>query len=189
MLFNAEGTKLISYSKEDERTEYTIDKTVKDISYGAFRHHETLAKITVDAENELFMDKDGVLYKKNAEGLPSELVTVPRAKTFPNNEYVMPESVTSIAPYVFYKNTNIKTVTFNNKCKVISAYMFYEVSSLEKIVFPANELDFGECAIKDCTALKVIEFGGNDVAWKKAVSNSTEKEMIENQITYTKIEK
>ena len=100
-------------------------------------------------------------------------------------EYTMPQSVTAVAPYAFYANGNIKTVTVSPRLVSIGEKAFAECSALEsaylrdsvlssvgesafencvslgRIVFPATLVTLSSSAFASCSALESVTFEGS----------------------------
>jgi len=160
---------LVCYPADTAAVSYEIPATVTAINSGAFSISETLETITVAEGNESFLAENGILYEAS-EGKKVKLYAVPRANKV--TEYVLDESVIGIAAYAFYGNKNIVSVTLNEKCEQLPSHLFYGCESLKTLNIPADEIDFGENSVSG-TALESVAFGGNKIAWTKAVNNAT----------------
>ena len=125
---------------------------------------------------------DGILY--NAD--KTTLLCYPAGKT--NQNYTIPDSVTTIAQMAFWQAKNLKSVTLPVGLTSIEEYAFCDCSGLESITFPAGlqkigRLSFLRCkaiktavipagavidsdAFEDCSSLKDIYFSGTEEEWQ-----------------------
>lgn len=107
--------------------EVFISSSVSSIEKGAFRDCRELNTIEVDAQNHYFVVDEGVLYTANHETL----------LMYPSN----------IGNKVFEVPENVR---------VISEYAFYGQSYLEEIVLSSIDIQIGDNAFAECTALTNI---------------------------------
>ena len=113
--------------------EIYIPKTVT--SFTPSNYNVQTKKYIVDEENELYYTIDDILYKHNADGTTSTLVSYPGLKT--DSEYTLPDFVNTIG-----------------------SYAIYQVGGINKITIHDN-VSFGTRCINGCTNLKEITFGEN----------------------------
>ena len=88
---------------------FTIPAGVKKIGYGHTFYDfgtDSFEKFIVDKRNTNYKTIDGILY--SADG--SELLAIPRAKTFENNTYYVPQTVTFMGELSFSRNYNVETI-------------------------------------------------------------------------------
>ena len=71
----------------------------------------------------------------------------------------VPESVTALAPYLFYWQSHIHDVVFSEGFKSLGDYCFQECSDLETVTFPESFDEIGELVFLGCNNLR--EFKGN----------------------------
>lgn len=100
-------------------------------------------------------------------------------------EYLMPSGVTAVAPYAFYGNLSIKTVSASPSLSSLGEYAFGECAalsdvylsdsvlvsvgdgafegcvSLKKIAFPATLVTLGHSAMESCVLLEEATFAGS----------------------------
>jgi glucuronoarabinoxylan endo-1,4-beta-xylanase len=112
-------------------TNVTIPGSVTNIGFVAFGNCTSLTTITVATNNPAYSSVAGVLFNQNQ----TTLITYPAGKG--GTSYTIPSSVTGIADYGFYDNTNLTSVTVP-----------YNVTSLEG-------------AFTYCPSLTSVYFGGN----------------------------
>ena len=84
-------------------TSVTIPDSVTSIGEYAFYYCSSLTSINVDKNNKNYSSYDGVLYNKKL----TEIVCCPDGKT----SVTIPDSVTSIGEYDFYKCSSLTSVT------------------------------------------------------------------------------
>lgn len=103
-------------------------------------------------ESGLLKGIDGAVYSQTGEKL----------YYFPINggeNYEMPQSVTEIAPYAFYKNETLKKITVSSELGKVGDYAFYLCVSLEEADFaPSSLASVGDYAFYGCTALTKAAF-------------------------------
>ena len=78
---------------------------------------------------------------------------------------IIPETVTSIAEYAFYGNTDIISVTIPTGVTSIGDRAFYECSSLTSIEIPAGVTSIGSWAFLGCSNLETIYYNGTEEQW------------------------
>jgi len=94
------------------------------ISYDLFLNNELLASIEVSPNNGMYSSQDGVLFNKGK----STLILYPCAKE--NELYNIPDSVTSIGNFSFYKVRPLTSVNIPNSITSIGNGAFSYCSSL-----------------------------------------------------------
>ncbi len=113
----------------------TIPASVTTIGDYIFYFCTSLTDITVNAENSVYSSLDGVLFNKDQ----TELICCPAGKA---GEYVVPDSVTTIA-----------------------GYAFEECNSLTAVTIPASVTSIGEGAFESCDSLTDITVDGENTAY------------------------
>lgn len=120
----------------DEYVEYIhIGKDVQYISEQAFFYCKKLKAVFVDEENQYFCDVDGVLYTKDMSKLLLHPINngewqVSQGLAESADTYVIPEGVTRICGYSFYKNTELVNLTVPSSVKEIGDMAFFTCSEL-----------------------------------------------------------
>ncbi len=95
-----------------------IPASVTEIGKNAFTSCKNLTGITVDAQNQYFSDKDGILFNKDA----TELIFCPSGKKL--TEYIVSNHVTAIATHAFIDCENLKKVVIPESVSVIGDEIF-----------------------------------------------------------------
>ncbi|MDR0919924.1 MAG: leucine-rich repeat protein [Oscillospiraceae bacterium] len=126
----------------------TIPKNLKTIHSWTFLGDE-LTNINVDDENPYFASIDGVLFDKELK----KLIIYPAGR---EGDYVIPDGVTEIVQYAFYKQKYITSVTLPDSITEIGNYAFYECHSLVSINIPNSLEKMNPGFLGDCPLLKSI---------------------------------
>lgn len=96
-----------------------------------------LIKIVVDPANQFFTtDAFGALFSKDM----TSLVLYPSA--LPNNEYRIPETVTTIYSNAFYSCPNLKELNMSPNLSGNFTHWFYCCDNLNKVMFPTESKNF-----------------------------------------------
>ncbi|MEE1010428.1 MAG: leucine-rich repeat protein, partial [Acutalibacteraceae bacterium] len=127
-----------------------IPATVSEIQAYAFGCVSNFKSITVDSANNNYCSVDGVLFKHDK----TELVAYPPAME--NVEYVIPDTVLTVAPYAFYKAYNLKNIDLNN-VQVIEEYAF-DYSALTSVTIPEQVTTLGKSVFYNCANLTEVYF-------------------------------
>lgn len=130
----------------------TIPASVSVIASNAFSG-TALAAIEVDPRNNYFKSIDGILYTADGTGI----VTIPANKEITN--FVVPNTVTTIGDKLFYRNTNLQTLTFEGGRTTpltIGNRAFAECSNLRSVTFTEMITSIGEEAFYYCSALSSV---------------------------------
>ena len=102
------------------------------ISGSAFEFCYSLRSITVSPANTAYCSEDGVLFKLT-DGVKTELNCYPAAKE--GESYEIPDSVTSLFRYAFYKSKDLNSVTVPASVTEIGTYCFGYANDLTEITF------------------------------------------------------
>ena len=159
VLFDKEGTTLISYPSSRKQKEYHIPEgtlnvslittpininylnykahlkriylpaSIREFNTEAFYLFERLIEIYVDSGNEKYMSIDGMLIERKT----GELVLYPEAKS---KCFISPDEVKSIGEKVFYQK-GIRYAEFNDDLSTIGANAFFGCK-LRKVDIPDN---------------------------------------------------
>lgn len=100
-----------------------------DVNYKVFEGCEGLEEITVDKDNKILKDIDGVLFDKAG----SILYVYPAAK--PGSEYIIPEGVTKVDELSFGFNKYLQRVVLPATLKSVGTFAFYHTEQLDEYVF------------------------------------------------------
>ena len=141
----------------DNLTSITIPDSVTTISGDIFYRSNELSDITVSSENTAFCSIDGVLFSKDR----TTLIRFP--PNHPEEDYVIPEEVTSIDQGAFFVCDNLACITIPDNVTDINDDLFIYCDKLSCIEVSSENPDY--CSIegvlfsKDKTTL--IRFPAN----------------------------
>jgi len=131
-------------------TSITIPNSVTSIGDGAFYRCTSLTAINVTSGNTTYISENGVLYDKNK----TVLINYPQGKT--GNTFTIPNTVTSIEEYAFFKCTSLTIVTIPNSVTNIGEVAFQSCSNLASVNIPNNVITIGLGAFTFCTSLTSV---------------------------------
>lgn len=133
----------------------SIGKSCSTISSTAFSNATALEKITVSADNEKYSSVDGALLNKEK----TSIVLYPKSKS---GEFVIPDTVTSVADRAFSGCPNLTKITIGANVENVGAYAFSECNALTDVVFKDSTIEkkvIGDYAFFNCPALTKVDFG------------------------------
>ena len=110
-------------------TGVTIPKSVTSIGNGAFSSCTGLTNITVDAQNAFYTSVNGVLFDQSQ----TTLIECPGGKA---GNYIVPNSVTSIADWTFGGCSGLTNVSIGNSVTNIGSSAFEYCTSLTSVTIP-----------------------------------------------------
>ena len=162
-------SKLTSIDIPDKVTElndntFTNCSSLKNVSIGsgcasisstAFSNTTALENISVSGDNAKYISVDGVLYNKEK----TTLVLYPKNRA---GEFVIPDTVTSIADYAFDNVPNLTKITIGENVKSVGKGAFRNCNSLKTVIFKdSNNVSksIGDYAFYNCPALSEVDFG------------------------------
>ena len=119
----------------------TLPSTLTSIALDAFAATNNFSEITVNSANEIFK----ILNLYTLIDV-NETTIYAHSRRDTNETYTVPNTVTTVAPFAFYRNDNLKNV--------------YAITSF----------DVGESAFENCTNLKIIE--GSEIGVNYIGSNA-----------------
>ncbi len=96
-----------------------------------------------------------------------------------NNEYyevteiAIPETITSIGKFQFYKFKNITSIKISSTVTSIGIYAFYNCRSLESIEIPEGVTSIGSNAFEGCSSLTNVHYNGTIEDWCNITFSST----------------
>lgn len=142
-----------------ELTEVVVPKTVTDIP--SISGSPKVESVTVAEDNPYYRSLDGVLYGQERyggrqKGVYTELLYYPPAH--PEEHFVIPEFVESIAAFAFSSCQKLKSVILADKVTSIREGAFQNCINLESITWGASLRSIWGKAFENCTALKSIVF-------------------------------
>lgn len=165
-----------AFSSCSNLTSIAIPASVTSIGASVFCNCKSLTDIFIADDNTSYQVIDQVIYSKDGK----TLVTCPAA-----SQITIPATVTKIADYAFYYNTNLQRITIpetvaelgegafgncsslssvtveGNGLTTIGTYCFRSDSSLSIVRIPASVKVLGAYAFSYCSKLKYIYFMGD----------------------------
>lgn len=130
-------------------TNLTIPASVTKIGDDAIRQCENLATITVDPLSQDFCSTDGILFNKRM----TRLIQCPRRW---KGNYTIPNGVTDIGRYAFFRCTDLTGVTLPSSVINIENSAFAECHWLSSLKIPDGVVNIGRAAFHSCTSLTEV---------------------------------
>ena len=127
-----------------------LPKSVESIGKCAFGRCFVLEEINIDSANPYFTSVDNVLFSRDM----SRIVKYAPGKT--GSQYVIPNSVTEIADYAFYRSCELKSVVVPDGVFRIGEMSFSYCKQLESVTIPRSVRTIEKCAFANCGNLKSI---------------------------------
>lgn len=137
----------------------TIGNGVISIWKYAFMSCTRLTGIYVSENNNNYCDINGVLFNKNK----SELLAYPMGKI--DNEYSIPNGVTSIGNSIFSGCINLTSITIPDSVTTIGDCAFQNCSGLTSVTIGNGVTSIGDMAFAFCTSLAHIYYKGTEEQW------------------------
>ena len=136
-------------------TSVEISESVITIESMAFDECTNLTSINVDEDNMVYDSRQNC----NAiiETATNTLIQGIKTTKIPN-------SVTSIGSYAFYRCSSLTSIEIPNSVTSIGSYAFYSCSSLTNIVIPDSVTSIGSKAFANCYSLTSIEIPDNVIS-------------------------
>ena len=131
-------------------TDIIIPNSVTNLGDAVFSRCLYLASISVDKDNSVYTDIDGVLFTKDK----AILLRFPIAKDI--TKYTIPNSVTDIANSAFSFCEGLTSIIIPNSVTSIGDGAFGYCTSLASISIPSSVTSIGNGAFGDCTSLTDI---------------------------------
>ncbi len=128
----------------------TIPASVKLIGDAAFKDCPSLEEIIVEQGNKFYCSADGVLLSNDR----TDLLSYPAGKAC--DDYLIPNTVTTICPYSFSGCVNLKSVTIPGTVTSINERAFYNCNGLESITLPESITSILMNTFQDCSKLKSV---------------------------------
>jgi hypothetical protein len=126
-----------------------IPNSVTTIGSEAFIGCEGLTAINVDAGNPAYSSIDGVLCNKDQ----TTLVCCPGGKA---GSYTIPNSVTTIGSYAFFRCYRLTSVTIHNSVTSIGGVAFSGCTGLTSVTIGSSITAVGNVTFNDCTGLTSV---------------------------------
>lgn len=137
-----------AYYKNMEITSISLPASLEKIGLHAVDHCFKLTEFKIDAANPNFKVVDGVIYSKDGK----TLVLCPPGK---EGEFVIPSTVTQIAPYAFSSCKKITSIVLPEGLVEIPDGAFYKCWGLSKINLPNGLKRIGKNAFDGTTIQQV----------------------------------
>ena len=127
------------------------------IGGAAFAYCTGLKEFDVDAENETFTAREGILYSKDM----STLVSVPNVPTIAR----IPSSVTKIGGSAFQGNDRLETLTIPESVTIIEGGVFNGCGRLAEVTMLGERPEAPNEIFPNCGKLKAIHVPANAKSW------------------------
>lgn len=134
-------------------TNITFPKSLTSIGEFPFYGCDSLSNIKVDSNNQFFSSIDGNLYNKNK----TQLLQYANGRY--DDEFKVPNSVTSIGDYAFFGCNGLKSVIIGENVTSIGKWAFRENSGLTSATLGNNVTTIGDCLFYSCQNLKSVTIG------------------------------
>lgn len=134
----------------------TIPASVVSFGNDVFNNCDSLTNIYVDENSWCYSSVDGVLFNKDK----TELIAYPSGKR--QNEYTVPDNVTSIYTSAFRYCNNLTNVIISNTVKEIGYNAFEYCDNLTNVIIGDDVTVIGERAFEGCTKLTDIYVNENN---------------------------
>lgn len=148
----------------DEYVEYiNIGKDVQYIDEQAFFYCKKLRAVTVDPDNPYFRSVDGVLYSSDMTELHLHPIcagghTGDDGKEAYSDTFDIPEGVTRVCGYSFYKNTSLIHLTFPSTLKEIGDMAFFGCNGMWTVWLPDGLESVGNDAFSYCWSMSPLMY-------------------------------
>ena len=133
----------------------TIPQSVTEIVGNVFESCKSLVNINVEENNSSYTSIEGILFDKEVK----QLISYPIGKG--KTEYIMPDTVTIIGDYAFYREPTLEKITLSKNIITIGNEAFMRNSSLSEIDMPDNIERIGAYSMGYCSSLKEITIPAN----------------------------
>ena len=133
----------------------SIGSGCTSISSTAFLNANVIEKITVAGDNANYSSVDGALLNKEK----TSIVLYPKSKS---GEFVIPDTVTSIADDAFDNAPKLTKVTIGENVKSVGTGAFRNCDSLATVIFKDSDTvqkTIGDYAFNNCPVLTTVDFG------------------------------
>ena len=139
-----------AFAYSSNLTSIKIPSSVTSIRDGAFSNCLSLTTVDVAEENPLYSSANGVLFDKDKK----KIIYYPNGKT--DNNYSIPDSVTSIGESTFSNCLNLTSVVIPDSVIEIGNNAFENSLCLTSITIPKNVTSIRESAFRGCARLTNI---------------------------------
>ena len=135
-------------------TSINIPYSINRILNNALSGCSSLTRITVNQNNPVYKDVDGILFSKDNK----MLIKYPAKRNIV--EYIISEEVSFICPEAFQDCSYLRKLTVGNFVTAISDYAFKNCSALEEVTLGGNVRIIGVESFFGCTKLATINSRG-----------------------------
>lgn len=130
-------------------TAISLPASIDCIYSNMFSGCTKLSSIVVDSNNTICCSVDGILFSKDQ----TKLYIYPAAKA--GEEYIIPNTVTSIDNYAFHSSQYLKTINIPDGVVSIGSSVFAS-SNLESATLPLGLTNISDELFRDCAKLKTV---------------------------------
>jgi len=167
-------------------TSLTIPASVTSIGDRAFFNSD-IATLTVASGNERYRADSNVLFElhKDASVTARTLLYYPENKT--SSSYSVPATVEKIAPYAFYDNQYLRTLSFGSTSYLteIGEGAFQWCAYLTTVSnLPTSLRTIGAYAFYDNKSLTSVAYKGTSTLWNKYVSVGSSNTSLSGKVSY-----
>lgn len=138
-------------------TGVTLGRNVETIGRYSFDYCKNLTNITADENNAFYSSDNGVLFDKNK----AKIIFFPNGK---KGKYSVPDSVTGIGEWAFYRCENLTDITISDNVTSIGENAFDSCRRLTSVNMGCNVENIGDYAFLNCTGLTEIILSDNVTA-------------------------
>ena len=149
-----------------------LPSTLRDLGNGVFAGDTALNQVSIAEGNRKFFINDNVIYNYDSTRL-IEMVPGRQGENFD-----MPFSVKSIAPYAFWGAGNLKNVRVSNNVNSITPFAFTNASAMEFIYLPNSVSSIQEYAFRNCSKLRTVAAEGSIAYIDDSAFSGVDPEMV-----------
>ena len=124
-------------------TSVAIPASVTTLGEQVFLSCTGLKRITVDKDNPMLKDIDGVLFDKSG----NKLIAYPNMRAA---NYEIPEGTLELSPVAFFLCNQLESIKFPSTLKQIGMLSFGHCVKLHEVTVPNNITDLGYFAFYNC---------------------------------------
>ncbi len=128
-------------------TSVTIPNSVTSIGSSAFSCCSGLTSVTVDKNNGTYDSRD------NCNAI---IETSTNKLIVGCNNTIIPNSVTAISEYAFFRCSGLTSVTIGNSVTTIGEFAFYGCSKITSVTIPNSVTSIGNYAFYNCSGLTSV---------------------------------
>ncbi len=160
-----------------------LPASLRDLGNGVFAGDTSLYDVSIADGNRYFFINDNVIYNYDSTRL-IEMVPGRQGENFD-----MPFSVKTIAPYAFWGAGNLKNVRVSNNVGSVTPFAFTNASAMEFIFLPNSVTSIQEYAFRNCYNLRTVAAEGNIKFTDASAFSGVYPEMVsENNVSFAEAE-